>query len=116
MLDVLHYYFEEDLVYSTQMESESRSQVRESIYKNLYNTEYKYGQKVKSSSLDRNVVKLENASGSTDLYFDTEPTEELSDIKPFNPKRKEVKPYTPPTQFDGGSEVPFGNILDAPMN
>lgn len=119
MLDVLHYYFEEDLVYSTQMESESRIFARENIYKNLYNIEYKYGSSKSDSRSDRrdnNVVKLENASGSVDLDYDTEPTEDLSDIKPFNPKRKTVKPYVPPTNFDGEAEIPFGNILDAPIN
>lgn len=120
LVDVLHYYFEEDLTHSSELQANSRTVTRENIYKNLYDTEYKYGylNNVSSNGTDNNVVKLDNASGvSTPVEFDTEPEDNLSDIKPFSPKkRKEVKPYVPPTQFDGASEVPFGNILDAPIN
>jgi hypothetical protein len=119
LLDVLHYYFEEDLTHSSELHANSRTVTRENIYKNLYDTEYKYGylNNVGTNDTNNNVVKLDNASGvSIPLEFDTEPEDNLSDIKPFNPKRKEVKPYVPPTQFDGTAEIPFGNILDAPMN
>lgn len=100
------------------MEGNSRTSTRENLYKNLYGVEYKYGSLTgsRTDSQDDNVVKLNSASGSRPIELEAEPEEDLSGIKPFNPKRKTVKPYVAPTNFDGEAEIPFGNILDAPIN
>jgi len=120
MLDVLHYYFEQDLVSSSSFESEARVKVRENLYRELYKTEYSYGYLLPGNpdtdGDTNNVVKLNSASGDRQIPFDVEPEDNLSDIEPFSPKRKSVKPFVPATNFNGESEVPFGNILDAPMN
>jgi hypothetical protein len=86
MLDLIHYFFEEDSRFSTAEEAEAVSQMRSVIYGMLYGTTYKY--KVGKSS-NSNVGEGFNTG--------------------------ETKPYIPPTEFDADSYLPFGNTLDAPL-
>ncbi len=88
MLDVVHYFFEEDSRYSSPEEAESISAVRTSLYESLYNQTYRY--KIKSNI---------NRGNSDYSYSDP----------------NEVKPYIPPTEFDPDSANPFGGVLDAPI-
>ncbi len=88
MLDVLHYFFEEDSKYSSIEEAESVSALRTTIYGELYGTTYKY--KMKSRN---------NPGNSTSEYSDP----------------NELKPYIPPTEFNPESSNPFGSVLDAPI-
>jgi hypothetical protein len=103
MLDVLHFFFEED---STSMSSaeqvEARDSVRENLYSTLYKTTYKYSQ-----SKSRAVANPE------DLPFEDE--EPLP--KPFDPLEvnKPPKPFKRATDFDPDSALPFGSVLDAPL-
>lgn len=90
MLDVLHFFFEEDSKFATAEQAESVSAGRTALYKDLYNVEYKY--KIKSSS-------KRTSSSSEFSYSDPD----------------EVKPYIPPTEFDPDSFNPFGEVLDAPI-
>lgn len=48
MLDVLHYYLDEDYRYATPEAAQMHSKVRDSIFGVMYGTTYKYG--VKESS------------------------------------------------------------------
>lgn len=91
MLDIVHFFFEEDSRYRSQEEVESVSAVRSQIYETLYGTTYRY--KVKSNSSNRN-----NSNAAMDF---SDPDE--------------VKPYIPPTEFDPGSSNPFGKVLEAPL-
>jgi hypothetical protein len=107
MVDVIHYYFEEDFRFKSAEESEYRDLFRENIYSNLYKTEYKH-----SINKDR---KTQSDELVEDDFSQLEPSE-LDSIKPFNPRAKEIAPYVPPTEFNPNGELPFGSILDAPIN
>lgn len=106
MLDVLHFLLEEDMVISSQEESESRSVVREAVYRELYGVTYKYGSK--------NTRSRSMTPSSTETYDDLD-AELSADIDPFSPRAPQTKPYTPPTRFDPTSSNPFEGILDAPL-
>lgn len=86
MLDVVHFFFEDDSRYSTAEEAEAVSEFRSTIYGVLYGTTYRY--RVNSS-------KSGKGSG---LSADGG-----------------VKPYIPPTEFDPDTGLPFGDALDAPF-
>jgi hypothetical protein len=88
MLDVLHFFFEEDSRYVSEEEARSVSALRTTIYGELYGTTYRYQMKSRSNS--------GNSSGD---YSDP----------------NELKPYIPPTEFDPESLNPFGSVLDAPI-
>ena len=97
MLDVIHYFYEEDLNFTSVEQSKIAEARRVAIYKHLYDTDYKYRTDGVSSS---------NADGS----FGED------DIVPFDPSNAPVKPYIPPTQVDADFANPFGGVLDAPIN
>jgi hypothetical protein len=111
MLDVLHYFMEEDLVrFGTGEHMEAASSVRSTIYRTMYKRDYSYA--VSSSS----------GSGSSRMtYADGSPVDfsedGLSDITPFDPldTAKSSKPFIPPTNFNPDAELPFGKNLDAPL-
>tara|TARA_B110000503_G_scaffold126803_1_gene195821 strand:- start:10177 stop:10452 length:276 start_codon:yes stop_codon:yes gene_type:complete len=86
MLDVLHYYFDEDFRYGSLEGAQLHSNVRDQIFGVMYGTTYKYG-------MGKNRTVGSNGE------------EELA-----------VKPYVQPTEFDPDSEDPFGSVLDAPIS
>lgn len=100
MLDVFHYFLEEDLNFSTAEQAEARDKTRASVYRNLYNREYKFG-------------KQGAAAGRTYVTEDVAQNEEAP-IEPFSPAT-ETKPYVAPTQFNPDSIKPFGSVLDGPL-
>ncbi len=87
MLDVIHYLYEEDLHYSNIEEARWLDAKRKHIYKELYDVDYKY-------------------------FSSTE----IADQGSTNEAGEAVKPYIPPTEFDPEALVPFGSVLDAPIN
>lgn len=106
MLDVLHYFFEDDLTASSAEQSEARGKVRESLYRDLYHTEYKYA---------RSGTNTVDASGTyLPKDFDSALNEE-EEITPFDPLKKPTKAFIPATQFNPDAVKPFGNVLDAPF-
>ena len=88
MLDVVHFFFEEDSRFSTAEEAEGVSALRTSVYKDLYGVTYKYAS-----------TKRKNTNSNEDYYSDLEQT----------------KPYMPPTEFDPTTANPYGSLLDAPI-
>ena len=98
MVDVLHYFFEEDSRYQSGEEAESVSNLRSSVYRTMYGTTYKYPYTGGSSS-----------SSGRRYISDSDPTN-FNDF-PSN----EVKPYIPPTDFNPESSMPFGSALDSPL-
>lgn len=89
MLDVLHYFFEEDTArYTSAEQVDAVSNLRTSIYSNLYDRKYEYGVERPTSQ--------RNPSGA---YLNS----------------NTVKPYIPPTDFDADSVDPFGGTLDGPL-
>lgn len=86
MLDIIHYFFEDDSRYSSAEEAEAVSEFRAVIYGMLYGTTYKY--------------KTSSKSGNSMRQYGVD----------------EVKPYIPPTDFDPDMSTPFGSVLDAPFS
>jgi hypothetical protein len=105
MIDVLHFFFEEDLFASSAEEIEAKSSIRSTIYETMYGEEYKY--KYKSSS--KNGSANGQSFGEDNFYGE--------DLAPFDPSAppKPTKPYVPTTDFDDASPLPFGETLDAPL-
>ncbi len=104
MLDVLHFFFEDDLRIKSAEEAEAISESRSVIYSSLYGTTYKYGMKKSSRSFS-----ADGSSLPDDGYFG-------DDIQPFDPSETNVrKPFIPATEFDADSPLPFGRDLDAPL-
>jgi hypothetical protein len=101
MLDVLHYFFEDDLNYSTAEQAEARDKTREAIYDELYSSSYKYSRN-KSSGTYEPV-----AEDDADALEEKMP-------EPFNPAVK-PKGFIAATKFDAEAPMPFGNLLDAPL-
>lgn len=95
MLDVLHYLFDEDLVTVSDSEhAKYKNSVRQIIYKNMYDRDYKYGGDEISSS----------QNFSDDDYI------------PQGGAKGEVKPYFPPTKFNPDAPNPFqGALREAPL-
>jgi len=88
MLDVIHFFFEEDSRFSTAEEAEGVGALRTSIYRDLYGVKYKYAP-----------TKRKNRNLNEDYYSDL----------------NETKPYIPPTEFDPTTSNPYGDLLDAPI-
>lgn len=88
MLDVTHFFFEEDYRYRSQEEVQAVSAIRTQVYESLYGVSYPY--KVNSSSTTRS------------------DSSEVGDVE-------SVKPYIPPTDFDPESSNPFGRTLEPPI-
>jgi len=102
MIDVLHYYFEEDIAASSGEQMEARSESRSVIYRTLYGTQYKYAMSTSDKTYNSDGSKLPD-----DGFY--------SDLEPFDPSENVVKPYVSPTELDEDSYLPFGKTLDAPL-
>ena len=104
MLDVIHYFFEEDMYYSSAEQAEGRDRSRQQIYEQFYESEYPYAVATGTSA---------NASGVTSKNFDISEEE----LVPFDPlqKNKPTKPFVPPTPVNARSAQPFGSVLDGPL-
>lgn len=101
MLDVLHYYMEEDYNFSTAEQVDVKANLRKTIYRTMYNTEYKFGNATtKNSTVTASGVDLDN----------------LESVEPVDPLKGPTKSYVPPTDFNPESIKPFGDVLDAPIN
>jgi hypothetical protein len=92
MLDVLHYFFEQDNEYTSAELAQTRSGVRTRLYDIFYGTTYNYSH------------KEENSQGFSD-------GDDFSDITPVDPmKNQTVKPFVPATDVSA-----LGKILDGPV-
>jgi hypothetical protein len=100
MLDVMHFYMEEDFSQSSTAEqSEAKDKARKLIYKSLYNRDYTFGK--------NNKKDYQTANSSGEFYAD----EEVS----VDPLKEPTKSYFPSTDFNPESPKPFGDLLDAPI-
>jgi len=97
MLDVIHYFFEQDLRVSSQEELEANSKVRQELYRTLYKRTYR------------------SAFTSSDSKYNMSTASDGPVPPASTPPGSERKPYIPPTQFDPDSPVPFGEKVDAPL-
>lgn len=99
MTDLLHYFFEEDMRYSSAEEAESVSAYRTHLYL-MYGKTYTYG----ISNKNQNGKSYLPKNASDDFGFDD----------PLM-AQTETKPYVAPTEFNPSSAMPFGSVLDAPL-
>ena len=110
MLDVLHYFFEEDFRYATYEEARYKDEMRKHLYSNMYERSYDY---VQTSPETDDDYTGDSISDLKELPEASEPEEEA--INPFNPRAKNLKPFVPATEIDESSATPFGSILDEPI-
>lgn len=101
MLDVLHFFFEQDSRYTTPEEAEVVDNLRRRLYRELYNKHYAYQ------------VRPNGGSGNQGRRY----IDPRSDPGSFDPlmESQETKPYIPPTDFQPDSSMPFGSTLEAPL-
>jgi hypothetical protein len=101
LVDVLHYYFEEDANVSSGEQAEARDAMRTTIYRDLYGKTYRYGS---SKSQTTDFSDLDDPMGG-DMPMPMDPMQKTFSSKPF----------VPATDFEEGAYKPFGNVLDAPL-
>ena len=105
MLDVIHYYFEQDHRYASFEEASFKDQFRSSIFKNLYESDYVFGMS--------NDDTIDYTNMGSELDAPLEVNQEV--IEPFNPRAKSVKGFIQPTNLNENSTKPFGSVLDEPL-
>lgn len=92
MLDVLHYLLDEDLSFTSGDEAKYKNNLREMLYKTIYNKKYKF-----SSSETEYLNNLDDADLNAGIS-------------------REVKPYIPPTNFNPDASNPFkGTLKEEPL-
>lgn len=109
MLDVLHYFLEQDFRYVSEYEPIYKDEFRKNIYRQFYGIEYQYV----SHDAPQDEIAREDSLGDIDGPEAEGIPEEV--VNPFNPRSASVKPYIEPTQVVDGPS-PFGDILDIPLN
>lgn len=115
MLDVLHYFLEEDLVERDSIQNSPKTSTRQRIYKQFYDYDYGYPELSSDSYTDGSDAGYAGSPTQIDAYDVDINSGEMRNLKAFNPKDNPAKPYVPATNFDGTSQQPFGNLLDAPL-
>lgn len=105
MLDVLHYFFEEDHFYVNDDQAQYRPKFRQQMYLTMYSIDYTYNtQDTANDSAIDSLESLEN------------PEESEEEVNPFNPRaKKETKAFLEPTLPLENAQKPFGDILDMPL-
>ena len=107
MLDVIHFFFEEDMHSSSSGEqAEAKDKSRSLLYSTLYGKVYKYASK------GSNANQL-----PPDIAADMQDYDMPVPVDPFERSQGSpiVKPFIPATSVDNGSRLPFGNALEAPL-
>jgi len=99
MLDVIHYFYEDDLDYASVEQAQMTDARRITMFKQLYGIDYKY-----ASTDTKNKIA---SNPNFDYDFDN--------LTPFDPTNNVTKPFVPATEIDETSINPFGDILDAPL-
>lgn len=105
MLDVLHYFIEEDMHYSSAEEADGRSRSREIIYQDFYGYPYKYAVSTSNTG---------TASSGITRNFD-DPVVDDDEIVPFDPLKGPTKAFVPATPVNAAVSKPFGALIDEPL-
>jgi hypothetical protein len=105
MMDVIHFFFEDEMSGISPEGVQAREALRKSIYEDFYGVPYAHDPSSQS-----------NGTRNFDEPLDSEPEEAESPVNPFNPRKQAVVPYTPATSFNPDAVTPFGDLLDAPIN
>lgn len=100
-LDVIHVFFEDDLMVSSKEEIDNKNRVRSMVYEKMYDKPYKYG----VASTDQSY----NYSTASDGYLGEEDDAIRDPVKP------KTKSYIPPTDFSLDNKNPFGKTVEPPL-
>jgi hypothetical protein len=109
MLDVLHYMFEEDSKHASAEEAENVSKIRTSLYRHLYDREYKFEYSTPGTRYNYNT-----ASGAPDSKLPNDGYVSDDADAPLQPDKGPTKAFVPATEFNPDSPMPFGRTLDPP--
>ena len=109
MLDVLHYFFEDDMNYASAEQADARDRAREIIYQDFYGHRYTY------SNTQARAGNNYSASGQG-IVRDFNAADEEEKIEAFDPMKKPPKPFVPATKVNAASPKPFGAVLDEPLS
>ena len=110
MIDVLHYFLEDDMNFSSAEQADAKDRSREIIYRDLYNHSYAY-----SNTQERTNAKYSAGGQNFTKDFDLSVVDEEK-IQVFDPMKKPPKPFVPATQVNASSPKPFGSVLDEPLS
>lgn len=83
MLDVIHVFFEEDILPTWEGGTEVKDQARNSIYRDLYGQQYKYGftsQQGRSADWDSPSIYEDPADGAIKPYIPPTDPEDLANL------------------------------------
>lgn len=110
LLDVLHFFFEEDVgSLTTAEQADAREKTRTQLYASLYSKTYAYASTKNSTSYIDNSVVL---PAEDDVEDNEMPA-------PLDPAARSAsaftKPYVPPTRMNSNPQRPFGTTLDGPL-
>ena len=109
MIDVLHYFFEDDMNYASAEQADAKDRTREIIYQDFYGHVYAY------SNTQTRANANYSASGQG-IVRDFNAADEEEKIEAFDPMKKPPKPFVPATQVNASSPKPFGSVLDEPLS
>jgi hypothetical protein len=109
MLDVLHYFFEDDMNYASAEHADAKDRSREIIYQDFYGHKYAY------SNTQARAGANYSASGQG-IVKDFNAADEEEKIEAFDPMKKPPKPFVPATNVNASSPKPFGAVLDEPLS
>lgn len=109
MLDVIHYFIEEELAQTQEAQNE-RHRVRELMYESFYGVPYAYP--VPKETRQEMAGGFDMADDPLDGWGYVDPV----DVFQTGETKMEHKPYVPPTKMNANSPKPFGGILDGPVN
>jgi hypothetical protein len=103
MLDVIHFFLEEDTRHASKEEADARSSAREIIYQDFYGHPYKYS--------DSRSTQGTSAQGD---YYIEEPEDDT--VVPFDPLKGPTKSFVPATPVNAAMSRPFGAVIEEPLS
>ena len=105
MLDVIHFFFEEDMNYASGEQAEGRSRSREILYQDFYGYKYPYGG-----------VRVDNNVGASGNIKNFDEYEDDDTVVPFDPLKGPTKSFVPPTPVNAAMSRPFGAVIEEPLS
>ena len=118
MLDVFHYFLEEDYRYTSEYEPVYKDAFRENLLKSFYGIDYKYKNQDYNSEQREDLNRISDNLENYKMEWNTPESEndqEFEILTPFNPRKSDAQPYIAPTEMANDDQKPFGNILDSPL-
>ena len=109
MLDVIHYFFEQDMLVASSEEAEARSKMRTILYQALYEKTYNY-----QYTSSKNSYNYSTASGNLGMPEGGFTVDNSDSFEPDAPDKGPTKPFVPATDFNSESVDPFNGVLDPP--